>query len=135
MNKTKHYITADQEKALRRVGSNDFIEIDGNRLRGSAITEVMRIEDYNLQNPIKYSGEHTHYTFNGYIPVKRRPLTKEERINAIKSMIKGFTEHFSGREMKKSQEEILERMNNALEETDSSDKKTFDNPALEFLNM
>lgn len=52
--KDGHYpITADQNKHLTMIGQTDFIEVDGNKIKGSSIAEVMTMTQYYATYPEK----------------------------------------------------------------------------------
>lgn len=51
--KSHHFITAGQQQALVNLSADQFIEIDGNKLRGSTIAEVLTMEKYRETYPDK----------------------------------------------------------------------------------
>lgn len=51
--KSHHFITAGQQAALVDLSSDQFIEIDGNKIRGSSIAEVITVEKYRETYPDK----------------------------------------------------------------------------------
>lgn len=51
--KSHHFITAGQQAALVNLSGDQFIEIDGNKIRGSSIAEIMTMEKYRETYPEK----------------------------------------------------------------------------------
>lgn len=136
--KSTYFLTKNQEAKLKYIGLNDTIEIDGNKIKGANIAEIIKIEEYYKQHPQKRE-EHTNYTFEefkSYQTTKIEPVTKEKRIRALRSMIKGFKEYFSNKEIPKHSQAILSRMEKSLQETIDGVKDYYDSPLKDnFLNV
>ena len=84
-NDSHYFITMGQNNALKNLGTNDRIEIEGNSIKGSNISEVMTIEKYYETYPkkIAYGQPTSNYDFKDF---RSETLSR----NGLASMIKGL---------------------------------------------
>lgn len=104
---SKHMITDEQEKTLRKASDQDRIYIGSTMIRVSTIKQVMPIEEYYQQFP----EERPQYSNYSYKPTPEMPYSAKRHYNAIVSMRSGFLKHFNGRELNNKAQKILDVMN------------------------
>jgi len=108
MNKNKYFITEEQELFLRTAEMRDSIYTNTGMFKVHQITEILPIEEYYTNNP----GKRPEY--NNFpkleIPKVVRDFSEERRQRALKNIIKGFKNYFSGREIPGKSQKILEVM-------------------------
>ena len=80
-----YFITAQQNDKLRFVGLNDLFEVEGNRIKGSSIAEVMTTEKYYETYPEKKPARGINQFDN--FPA----FTEQIPINGMPSMVRGLT--------------------------------------------
>lgn len=86
--KSHHFITARQRDALVNLSSDQFIEIDGNQIRGSSIAEVMTVEKYRETYPEKIPTHYGQpYSPNYEVPLPNVYKTLEQKMNERKSFL------------------------------------------------
>lgn len=122
-----HYkITEQQEKILQRVGQDQIIEVEGNKIKGRNISEVMTIEKYHETFPNKKPEYHNYPKLPEY---EENIFTKSKRIKSLESIIAGFKKHFGNKQIPSQSIAMLNKMKEKLEEAKiTPEDKIFNNP-------
>ena len=111
-----YFLTAEDNQRLSRVGNNDWFQVDDQKIKGSNISEILTTEEYYKQNP--EAKPVSYPSFKSEQPIS---YTKKKRINNIKSMIKGFNNHFIGKEKSEASKVMLDKMELRLKEEEKSE--------------
>lgn len=79
-----YFISQQQNENLRNVGLNDLFEIEGNKIKGSSIAEVMTLEKYYETYPQKKqeflgqpAKDETYFRQEGHVSIETLDKLKE----------------------------------------------------------
>jgi hypothetical protein len=112
------FLTAEDNQRLLTVGASDWFSIDGQRIKGSNISEILTIQEYYKQNP-----EAKPVSYPDFTGTKPTQYSKKKTIRNINSMISGFKKVFEGRDVPEPSKIILEKMKTSLREVEESEDK------------
>ena len=117
--KGEYKITDEQELKLRSMSSGDKIYLkDGSTIMVNNIAEITKIK--------------TDSEYRQLEAPKRVVYNKQQLINALTQMIKGYKNYFGDRKLPPQSQVFLNHMEMKLEQAQrASDKKTFSNPVWE----
>jgi hypothetical protein len=102
-NKNKYFITDRQHEQIKQMSDNQKFNVNGETINTSSIAEIISVE--------RYSDNEKTYHSNYSMPIFRSSIFGSiKRESAKRSMINGFKQHFSGREMPENAKKILKRM-------------------------
>jgi hypothetical protein len=107
MSKQKIKISKRQEIALRQAEVNKLVNLNGTTINTSTIDCIMPLNEYYKINPNERPEREEHKQIK--IPVKQE-ITQARRINALKSMGKGFEGNFKGRQIPLPAKGIYEKL-------------------------
>ena len=127
--KSVYFLTDKQELQLRRIGFNDTIDIDGNKIKGANIAEIMTISEYKRQHPEKIE---QHLNYPKLPEYERANFDKKRRVRALSEMVRGFKEYFGDRILPPQSQKLLDHMEAKIEEAKNApDNKKFNNPIMD----
>jgi len=126
-----HFITDEQELAIRKMSANDRIYTEKGMVRASTIKEIMTIEGYYELYP-----ERRPEQIKEFKAPEWKPFTKEKKIRALEQMIKGITKHIDGLNYQGTDKPIKlqELMLVKLQSVKNNSSDNFENPVQEIKN-
>jgi len=126
---SKHFITDKQEAILRRSADNDRIYTDKGMVRVATVKEILPLEEYYLAHP-EEKPEAPPKLFQN---TPAQPFTKDRRIRALESMIRGISGYIESDRYQGTDKPIKlrELMTKRLEEAKLSSAEEFENPVKE----
>jgi len=126
----KHFITAEQEAAVRKLSCTDQINTDTGIVRIMAIKEILPIETYYSFHP----EEVPHKARETELP-KTQPFNKKRYVRALEQMIVGFKRHFQGRGLPEKSQSMLDNMEKRLDNVYTKANEGFTNPVRETIKQ
>jgi len=119
----KYIITEDQEKNLRGLPDKMMVDINGNQVNTSSISEIVELGEYYRQNP-KERPESTPEHFQAE---ETTPYNLFRYKKALTSMVKGFKQRVTsqGHPISPNQQKILNKMEEKMEALNKTTEKNF----------